>query len=326
MFERVTLEEVIRESGAVSNASLASTGWHELKCPVCNDYRVRAGFLFDPGGSVAYHCFNCAHVAVFRPDQIQFSKKMTTVLEALGVDMQRAKRALFHAFGAAVQPKFTPEEKELMGAPVIQLPDVFVPINSSIHTRAVEYINSRGLTVDGFNWHVASSKAEWRWRGRIILPVTNNRGHVVFYQGRSFTGSGKRWESPPIPKTNLLFNHSAVYGASESIIVCEGMMDALSVTDGVAILGSSFSPYQIAELNKFRGKKIVVPNKDSNGQYMAKQALASGFSLSFPDIGTCDDLNSALVRYGSLYLENQIHKNICTGVAAEMRLSIWCNV
>jgi hypothetical protein len=57
---------------------------------------------------------------------------------------------------------------------------------------------------------------------------------------------------------------------------------------------------------------------------MAEQALAAGFTLSFPDIGSCGDLNEALCKYGSMYLETAIAQGVVDSeFAARMKLGHW---
>ncbi len=323
MFETKTLEEVLRESGVLGTRPPSASGWYELKCPLCLDYKCRAGFKFDPSGATAYHCFNCAHVAVFTPGKASFSNKMQQVLTAFSIPPSLSKRVLFKGF---VERQADAEQLDPLSEPAsaITLPKTFRPIDPIRDQQAIQYVVSRGLAVDAANWHVAIS-ADTRWSNRVIIPVYNQYGTLVFYQGRSFNNSKKRWESPPVSKTGVIFNHNCLYGGATSVVVCEGIFDALSV-GGVAILGSEFSAYHVKELNKFQGTKIIVPNKDSNGKHLAEQAIELGYSISFPDIGSCEDLNAALIRYGKHYILHQVYEKLYTGAKAQMRLGVWCGV
>lgn len=329
MFETTTLETVIRASGVLSNRPPTATGWYDVKCAVCQDYKPRAAFKFEPNGAVVYHCFNCGHTAGFAPPRTTFSNRMITVIVGFGIDLDYAKRVLFSGFVSDTDSstlKIADGSGVSVAAPPIEFPSAFIPITSD-HTVAYDYLVSRGVASVG-EWFINSDPANRRWGNRVIVPVRNNRNQIVFYQGRSFNQNNynKRWESPSVPKTCVIFNHTLIYNHDTSVplVVCEGIFDALSV-GGVAILGSTFSDYQINELKKYRGAVIIIPNKDKNGKQMALQALQQGYQLSFPDIGSCTDLNEAHVRYGQLYLNQQIQTSTATGSMAEMRLGVWCN-
>ena len=87
MFQQISLESVIRDSGVLSTRPPTTLGWYEVKCAVCNDYKHRGAFKFDENGVVAYHCFNCGHRALFKPGQTSFSARMTQTLRAFGIDL-----------------------------------------------------------------------------------------------------------------------------------------------------------------------------------------------------------------------------------------------
>jgi DNA primase len=93
-----------------------------------------------------------------------------------------------------------------------------------------------------------------KWYGRVIVPMYNRSNQVIFYQGRSFTGSNKRWESPAVPKANVVFGyHNLDNQDKQYVIVCEGPFDAMSV-DGIALLGSELTPYHKKVLNQVSRK------------------------------------------------------------------------
>jgi hypothetical protein len=322
MFSTQTLEEVIRNSGVLSGRPPTADGWHNVKCAVCNDYKIRGGFKFEPEG-VGYHCFNCGTTAVHKNTSRKFSDAMMKVITSFGIDLDAARGTLFSAFASESSEPPPKIDKRLLPAPTIELPPTMFPLNPEKHERYVNYIESRGLSVDSWRWYV-SVPGDREWANRLIVPIYNHRDQLVFFQGRTIIKDKKRWHTPQLRKTSVIFQHKKLYTHGESVIVCEGVFDALSV-DGVAILGSSFSDYHLAELNKFRGKKIIVPNKDENGYQMALEALEAGFSLAFPDIGSCGDLNEAVVQYGKLYVEDQIYQTVAEGELARFKLSIWTN-
>jgi hypothetical protein len=254
---------------------------------------------------------------------------MVTVLSDFGL-LDSAKSVLFSAFAAGGRQVDSTQyiPANLAEASQIELPTFFRPLDPTRDTTYVDYLRTRALEPSSHEFMV-SDKIGGKWQDRLIVLCRNQANQVTFFQGRDITGNPntKRWESPIHPKTNVLFNYNSIPRFSEDdIVVCEGSLDALSVSNGVAILGSTFSKYHVHKLTQARGRKIIVPNKDANGAVMAKQALSVGFSLSFPDIGSCSDLNEALRKYGSMYLESAITQGIVDSeFSAQMKLGHWAS-
>jgi hypothetical protein len=249
---------------------------------------------------------------------------MQRVLDSFQIDERRTGEVLFTGFARGGGQKRTPIPRDLRPAATIERPTSFFRFDPTRHTAYSDYLTERGLSAADFHELWVPLPVDKIWRNRLIIPVFNHKDQLVFYQGRSITPTRKRWESPSLPKTGAIFDHSKLYDRSRTdLIVCEGMFDAKSV-DGIAILGSEFSAYHLSELQKFKGRKLVVPNKDDNGILMGQQALENGLALSFPDIGSCSDLNEAKLKYGGLYLEQQIYNSIVVGAEADMKLRLWC--
>lgn len=152
-----------------------------------------------------------------------------------------------------------------------------------------------------------------RFRNRIIIPIQNERGHVVAFGGRTLDPDGqpKYLNSPETPlfhKGSMLFNvHRArqpAYEAKQAIVV-EGYMDAIAVYQAgvkhvVASLGTAFTEDQIARMWKLAAEPIVCFDGDAAGVNAAHRAvdrilpsLKSGYSFQFvflPDGQDPDDL------------------------------------
>ena len=256
---------------------------------------------------------------------------MFEVLTAFDIDIPTARKTLFASFSSTTEQ--TDEERlyraSVLPPPTITLPDEFefLSATNERHAQAVEYVKDR--CVDHLKYGLMVSNVTNKanaWYGRVIVPMYNRSNQVIFFQGRSFIGSKKRWDSPDVPKGNVLFGyHNLDDYSKDYIIVCEGLFDAMSI-DGVAILGSEFSPYHIRILNQSSKKKIIVPQRDARGYAMSLQALDHGYSLSFPDIGGAQDINAAIIQYGRLYTEQQIlAKQTTSKYEAQLKLGLWCS-
>jgi len=329
MFETETLENVIKQSGILGTRSPSSSGWHIVKCKICNDYKARAGFIFENGAST-FHCFNCGHAAGHAPSSQKFSKGMYEVLTAFNVDISAAKKSLFASFGA--QEDTTEEaihREQYRQPPPIEVPSEFEFLNvtNPTHAEAIRYTETRFVDYAKYGLMISTTtNSRNKWYKRIIVPMYNRSNQVIYYQGRTYDNHAKRWDSPSDPKANVLFGyHNLDDYSKDYIIICEGPFDMMSI-DGVAILGSEFSPYQIRVLTVSSKKKIVVPQRDKRGYALALQALEQNYSLSFPDIGGAQDINDAIVKYGRLYTEQQIvAKMTSSKYEAQLKLGMWCS-
>ncbi len=152
-----------------------------------------------------------------------------------------------------------------------------------------------------------------RFRGRVMIPIHDDRGRPVAFGGRTLDPDGqpKYLNSPETPifhKGTMLFNvHRAREAAhkSGSMIVTEGYMDAIAVHQAgirnvVAALGTAFTEDHIARLWRFAPEPVICFDGDRAGVQAAHRAvdrilpqLKSGFSFNFcflPDGKDPDDL------------------------------------
>ena len=152
-----------------------------------------------------------------------------------------------------------------------------------------------------------------RFRGRLMIPIQDERGRVVAFGGRTLDPDGqpKYLNSPETPlfhKGVMLFNaHRArepAFQAGRAVVV-EGYLDAIAlaqagVTHVVATLGTAFTEEQVLRLWKFAAGPVVCFDGDAAGVSAAHRAidrifpvLKSGFSFQFcflPDGMDPDDL------------------------------------
>lgn len=152
-----------------------------------------------------------------------------------------------------------------------------------------------------------------RFRGRLMIPIHDERGRVVAFGGRTLSPDGqpKYLNSPETPlfhKGVMLFNaHRArepAFKAGQAVVV-EGYMDAIALWQAgikhvVASLGTAFTEDQIVRLWKFAAEPVICFDGDAAGVSAAHRAidrvlpvLKSGYSFQFcflPDGMDPDDL------------------------------------
>ncbi|MTH99577.1 DNA primase [Roseibium sp. RKSG952] len=152
-----------------------------------------------------------------------------------------------------------------------------------------------------------------RFRGRLMIPIQDDRGRVVAFGGRTLDPDGqpKYLNSPETPlfhKGTMLFNaHRAREPAFKSgqAVVVEGYLDAIALWQAgihhvVASLGTAFTEDQVLRLWRFAPEPVICFDGDAAGVSAAHRAidrifpvLKSGYSFQFcflPDGMDPDDL------------------------------------
>lgn len=125
-----------------------------------------------------------------------------------------------------------------------------------------------------------------RFRGRVIIPIADERGRVVGFGGRVLDDSTPKYLNTPetvlFNKRKLLFgldrSHRAIQQEGRAIVV-EGYMDAVSVFDAgvhnvVASLGTSFTPEHAKKLLHYASEICFCYDSDEAGQKATIRALS----------------------------------------------------
>ena len=132
-----------------------------------------------------------------------------------------------------------------------------------------------------------------RFRGRVIIPIADERGRVVGFGGRVLDDSKPKYlntqETVLFNKRRLLFgldrSHRAIQQAGYAIVV-EGYMDAISVFGAgvknvVASLGTAFTVEHAKKLMRYAKEIYFCYDSDEAGQ----QATIRALSLVVRDTG-----------------------------------------
>ncbi len=124
-----------------------------------------------------------------------------------------------------------------------------------------------------------------RFRGRIMIPITDARGRVVGFGGRVLDEGQPKYlnsaESLVFNKRQLLFGFSVAQKTIRQMgqaIVMEGYMDVIAahqagVENAVASLGTAFSPEQAKLLLREAGEILIAYDSDAAGQSATQRAL-----------------------------------------------------
>ena len=155
------------------------------------------------------------------------------------------------------------------------------------------------------------------FRGRVLFPITDRRGRVIAFGGRTLgDGQPKYLNSPDTP---LFQKGRVLYGLAQArepaskageVIVAEGYMDVIALAQGgfpnaVAPLGTALTEDQITELWRLAREPLVCFDGDAAGQKAAARAadralpiLKPGHSLRFVSLPPGEDPDDLLKRGG----------------------------
>lgn len=281
------------------------SGWTSFNAVCCHhngttqDHRQRGGIIVT-NDTISYSCFNCGFRASWQPSRLlsaKFKKLLRwlnvpdDVISKCGIEALRFKEVEAYTGISNLSPTFVDKNLPEGAQPIKELidnpPTDLIPI--------LEYILSRGLFLDDYNWYWSS---ELGFKNRLIIPFTY-KDKIVGYTARSIRETKLKYISDQQP--GYVFNLDAQTYDKDFVIVSEGPMDAISI-GGIALVGSEIKAGQKTLIDQLQKEVIVVPDRDSSGQKIIEEAIDAGWSVSFPDWEHgIKDINEAVKRYGRLY-------------------------
>ena len=146
-----------------------------------------------------------------------------------------------------------------------------------------------------------------RFRGRLIIPITDLRGKVIAFGGRALAADAKPKylnspETPLFHKGSVLFNAANARKAAHetgNIVVVEGYMDVVALAGGgienaVAPLGTALTDNQLAMLWRMSPEPTICLDGDAAGQKAASRAA----DLALPQLQPERSLRFAFLPTG----------------------------
>lgn len=308
-FDQQTLQAFL---DVLPSYKITGLGWKTFNCPSCGDKRGRGAFMETPSGGWRYSCRNGG---------CEFNDNPTGWEPGNGVGGR--PRRLFSLFGGRVsdlpsvllfKPADQKKEDNVLEVvrhfPKIALPEGSVPLfdpddktlSNKKYQQVLEYTLARSEEV-AVSYNFYWSKM---YPSCVIIPYYHY-GQIVGWLARSiFKSKTKMFQQK---SADFLFNQQSLDDDGRSVILLEGVMDAIAV-DGVASCGTSLTTKQINLLNLSGRKIIVVPDQESDGTSLIRFAEENGWFISSPDWDyDIKDPMQAVKRYGRLYTIEDIVKN-----------------
>jgi len=275
------------------------SGWWSFNGICCHhrghkpDRRGRAGVLFTDSPDFIFHCFNCNFKTGWRRGSI-ITKNMRLLLSWCGLS-----KSEIDALSLASLKIAPSESNPLMNVKEIpqfeyrELPPKSRPIRPETDHGPVQYLASRGLTVDDYPFLIVDGET----RPRIIIPYYWH-GKIVGYTSRYYDDHKPKYISEQ--QRGYVFNMDNINPKAKVVILVEGQFDAISI-GGCAYMSSSISDSQARLLEIVDKEIIVVPDQDSSGLEICDSVLDRGWSVSIPPWPpTVKDVNDAVKNWGRL--------------------------
>lgn len=313
MLKQQSLEDLIR--GRITLGKQSPSGWYSCKCPVCNDYKERAAFLFE-GGTVVWHDFNCGAAFKFTEGSTDISKNAKRVLNGYGIsesELDGVVGSNFFNQQNAPQKEISLDalqKKVILATPSVELPPLCFPLGDErakhIQQPLIDYLTSR--CIDFKELKIMFSLNE-KWLNRVIIPVYRN-DKIIFWQARAIhKDTQPRYKSPGTTKDAVIWGYDNLDKHYQfPLFITEGIFDASSV-NGVALLGSTLNDSKIEVLTRSRRQKVFVIDRNKNGHKLADSALQQGWKITFVD-AKADDINDSIRKFGKLYTVWSLMKNM----------------
>lgn len=325
MIKQLRLEDLIREK--IPFGAADTRGFYSLKCQVCNDYKIRAGFKFE-NDSIGYNCWNCGSTSRYKEFSGEISRKFRTILNAYGIDDTEISNVVNTAFFVEKKEEakitLAALTKVVTTTPTIKLPDKSFKLGSEefqdYQQKLINYLVERKVDVMRYPFYFS---LEPRFIDRIIIPFYR-QGKLIYWQARSIRpDEKKRYDNAPVGRDAVIFNFDQLNSYSPvPLLVTEGVFDAI-MFNGIAILGSKLTDAKLELLHKSSRRLIFMIDKDNNGRHLAEEVLRNGWEIAFAPDGA-EDLNKSVRRFGFSWTAREIMKSIPTN-ADTARLSININ-
>ena len=303
-----------------------------------------------------YYCFGChAHGTVFN---FVMEAERLTFPEAVRTLAERANIEVPEETNVSPATRVREQEKQLLYHVSQWAADVFHEqlLRSPDGIEAKAYLERRGLSADLMQaMHLGFSLPDWsglmraaehskvpiealvklgliiprqqqghydRFRGRVMIPIADERGRVVGFGGRALDDSQPKYLNSPehelFSKGKLLFglyHANKAIGQAGNAILVEGYMDCLAawqhdIPNVVASLGTALTPTQARLLRRYTNQVILCYDGDSAGLQAAVRGMdileQVGLLVRVAVLPEGEDPDDCLRKRGLDYFQHEV--------------------
>jgi DNA primase len=296
---RVTLAEVLR-GYQVDWLRRSGVGQYRGRCPIHRGQGTGAFHVNLERG--LFHCFACGAGGNVL-DLVAAMEGCSIREAALRLQGSHAARLAPGTACGATRRKLVTKKRECNP-----------PLGFSLDVdHRHPYLAQRGIDAAAADYFgVGYFSGRGLMRGRIAIPIHDDRGRLVAYCGRAVGGADPRYRFPAgFQKSQVLFNYHRVHGAAaDQVIVVEGFFDCMRVHQAgfpgvVALMGARLSGTQKELLTGRFSKIVLLLDGDATGR-AATSRIAGGLAPAYsvaelllppgvqPDQMTADQIRQAL--------------------------------
>jgi hypothetical protein len=275
-----------------------ASGWISFNAPCCihrgntQDKRQRGGLKPNTDGAWSYHCFNCGYTASFVLGRT-LTFKARRLLEWLNIPSEEIERINLESMKQrSIQGLLNERQEIVTRLQNIEFEDRDLPAETQeLNDFAKEYLQNRCIPLDYPFLYKTMPR-----RG-VVIPFTYN-GQVVGHTTRFLDERTPRYIQDI--QSGYVFGTDLQRDMWQSVIVCEGVFDALSI-NGLAVLHAEINDAQVRLIRSLGRDVVVVPDQDEAGMRLVDRAIELGWAVSMPEWPQgCKDINDAVIRIGRL--------------------------
>jgi hypothetical protein len=275
-----------------------ASGWISFNAPCCihrgdtQDKRQRGGIKPNNDSSWSYHCFNCGYTASFVLGR-NLTFKARKLLQWLNVPSEEIERINLESLKQrSIQGLLNERQEVIQKLQSIEFEDRDLPADTqALNVATQDYLKARSIPLDYPFLYKTMPR-----RG-VVIPFTYN-GQVVGHTTRFLDDRQPRYIQDI--QSGYVFGTDLQKDTWQSVIVCEGVFDALSL-NGLAVLHAEINDAQVRLIRSLGRDVVVVPDQDEAGMRLVDRAVELGWAVSMPEWPAgCKDINDAVIRMGRL--------------------------
>lgn len=326
MIAQKSLADVIQQN--IHLGKVSGTGFHTVKCAVCNDYQERGGFKFD-GDTTGYSCFNCGTRFKYEEGTGKISRKAREVLEAFGITrthLNEITSALFRPDKEPTEINLEQLTKVKLFTPEVPLPDKCFRLLSEGNEEAqipiVEYLLNRSIDPEKTDFFYSTDK---KLGNRVIIPYWRD-GKLIYWQARSILDGVKpRYLNCEVSKEAIIYGYDKLHSyESAPLFVTEGVFNAI-IVDGISIMSADLNAAKLEVLKRTKRRLIFVRDRDARGDKLSQTVLENGWEITTVD-PRVNDINDSVTAFGLPFTAFSLIKNARSPdrkLQSSIELNLW---
>lgn len=300
-----------------NTTKISHSGFHNVRCPVCNDYKIRAGFKFESDG-IGYNCFNCATKFKYQYGSY-CNDNMINILSSFGISKDELIQAVGKDKIHYKSPYIISKQQKIEN---VELPNNSFKL-SEIYSFAdkfedvqnvINYLNKRKISFFDYDLYYSFALPNY-----FIIPYYQNK-KIVYWNSRNIYK--RHFLKCNIAQDGFLFNRDNIFKQTGVLLITEGEINCLSLGTGVALGGSKITENIFSILNSTNREKIfIIDNDNSPTSYnIAQVMIEHGYGVTY--LSNFKDANDSIRERGKLLTLHELHSNVHYGLSAKCLINI----